>query len=165
LTRASAPLDRDQGRQAATSWRRRASDGGRDSPPNGEETPTTGPSRRQVDLQYATGNRETGLGAVLAQQGKLHEAEYRSSRIDELVVPTTKRLLEAFREKGLRRIFLTYGSEVTDCSDLSDQMFNLCRATRNWVGEREHEILDELKPEPTERVFNKINPSAFNSTP
>ena len=118
-----------------------------------------------VDLQYATGTRETGLGALLARQGKLGDAEYRYSRIDELVVPNSLRLLEAFRERGLRRVFLTYGSEVTDCSDLSDQMYQLCLATRNWVGQREHEILDEFKPRPTERVFNKITPSAFNSTP
>jgi len=44
-------------------------------------------------------------------------------------------------------------------------MFDLCRATRNWVGQREHEVLDELMPGPNERVFNKITPSAFNSTP
>ena len=118
-----------------------------------------------VDLQYATGTRTTGLGALLASQGRLHEAEYRYTRIDELVVPNTLRLLDAFRERQLRRVFLTYGSEVEDCSDLSSQMFDLCRATRNWTGQREHEILDELTPEPTERVFNKITPSAFNSTP
>ena len=44
LTRASAPLDRDQGRQAAASWRRRAANGERDSPPNGEETPFVRPT-------------------------------------------------------------------------------------------------------------------------
>jgi nicotinamidase-related amidase len=118
-----------------------------------------------VDLQYATGTRTTGLGALLARQGRLHEADYRYSRIEQLVVPNTLRLLEAFRERQLRRVFLTYGSEVEDCSDLSSQMFDLCRATRNWTGQREHEILDELTPQPTERVFNKITPSAFNSTP
>ena len=32
------------------------------------------------------------------------------------------------------------------------------------MGEREHEIVDELKPLPNERVFNKIGASGFNST-
>ena len=41
----------------------------------------------------------------------------------------------------------------------------LCEGTNNRVGEREHEIVDELKPLPNERVFNKITPSAFTSTP
>ena len=65
-----------------------------------------------VDLMYATGHPETGLGRFLASQGRLHEAEYRYSRIAESVVPNTKRLLEFFREHDLRRVFLTYGCEV-----------------------------------------------------
>jgi nicotinamidase-related amidase len=118
-----------------------------------------------TDLMYATGHPETGLGRFLASQGRLHEAEYRYARIAEKVVPNTKRLLEFCRRHDLRRVFLTYGSEVSDYSDLSDQMRALCVGTNNRAGEREHEILDELKPLPNERVFNKITPSAFTSTP
>lgn len=118
-----------------------------------------------VDLQYATGDPERGLGRLLASQNRLHEAEYRYARITEQVIPNTKRLLELCRENDVRRVFLTYGSEVSDYSDLSAQMRELCTATSNKVGEREHEIIDELKPRPTERVFNKITPSAFTSTP
>lgn len=118
-----------------------------------------------VDVMYATGHPDTGLGAFLASQGRLHEAEYRYRRIAERVVPNTRRLLDVCRERGVRRVFLTYGSEVSDYSDLSPQMHALCVGTNNRVGEREHEILDELKPLPNERVFNKITPSAFTSTP
>ena len=118
-----------------------------------------------VDLMYATGHPETGLGRFLASQCRLHEAEYRYARIAESVVPNTKRLLEFFREHDLRRVFLTYGSEVSDYSDLTDQMRALWEGTNNRVGEREHEIIDELAPQPNERVFNKITPSAFTSTP
>jgi biuret amidohydrolase len=118
-----------------------------------------------VDLMYATGHPETGLGRFLASQGRLHEAEYRYARIADYVVPNTKRLLEFFREHDLRRVFLTYGSEVSDYSDLTDQMRALCQGTNNRVGEREHQIIDELAPRPNERVFNKITPSAFTSTP
>ena len=118
-----------------------------------------------VDIMYATGNPDTGLGRFLAAQGRLHEAEYRYARIAEKVIPNTRRLLDFFREHDLRRVFLTYGSEVADYSDLTDQMRALCEGTNNRVGLREHEIVDELKPWPTERVFNKITPSAFTSTP
>jgi len=118
-----------------------------------------------VDLMYATGHPETGLGRFLASQGRLHEAEYRYARIAEKVVPNTKRLLDFCRENDIRRVFCTYGSEVSDYSDLTDQMRALCVGTHNRVGEREHEILDELKPLADERVFNKITPSAFTSTP
>jgi nicotinamidase-related amidase len=118
-----------------------------------------------VDVMYATGHPDTGLGRFLASQGRLHEAEYRYARIAEKVVPNTKRLLEFFRAHDLRRVYCTYGSEVSDYSDLSEQMRALCAGTNNRVGEREHEIVDELKPLPNERVFNKITPSAFTSTP
>jgi ureidoacrylate peracid hydrolase len=118
-----------------------------------------------VDLQYATGDPTRGLGKLLASQNRLDEADYRYTRIAEQVVPNTKRLLEFCRANDVRRVFLTYGSEVSDYSDLSPQMRALCTATSNKVGEREHEIIDELKPWPTERVFNKITPSAFTSTP
>lgn len=118
-----------------------------------------------VDIQYATGDPAWGLGKFLASQGRLDEAAYRYERIASKVVPNTMRLLEFFREHDLRRVFLTYGSEVSDYSDLSPQMLALCSGTSNKVGEREHEIVDELKPWPNERVFNKITPSAFTSTP
>jgi len=118
-----------------------------------------------VDLMYATGHPDYGLGRLLREQGRLGDASYRFERIAERVVPNTLRLLAWAREHGMRRIFLTYGSEVSDYSDLSPQIFELCRATRNGVGNREHELLDELERQPDERVVNKITPSAFNSSP
>jgi biuret amidohydrolase len=118
-----------------------------------------------VDVMYATGSRDTGLGKRLAAQGKLEEARYRYDRIEQYVIPNSRRLLDFCREHDVRRVFLTYGSEVSDYSDLSDQVRALCEHTNNRVGEREHEILDEFKPRPNERVFNKITPCAFTSTP
>lgn len=118
-----------------------------------------------VDIMYATGSREHGLGAKMAREGRLADADYRFDRIDELVVPNTLRLLEWARAHDLRRVFLTYGSEVEDYSDLSPQMYELCKATRNRRGLREHDLLDVLDVQPTERVINKITPSAFTSSP
>jgi nicotinamidase-related amidase len=117
-----------------------------------------------VDVMYATGSRETGLAKLLAAQGKLADAEYRYDRIERFVVPNSRRLLDYCRAHEIRRVFLTYGSEVSDYSDLPEHVRELCRQTRNRVGEREHEIVDELKPQPNERVFNKLGASAFNST-
>jgi biuret amidohydrolase len=118
-----------------------------------------------VDVMYATGHPDAGLGRLLASQGRLHEAEYRYARIAEKVIPNTKRLLDFCRRNEIRRVYCTYGSEVSDYSDLTEQLRALCEATNNRVGEREHEIVDDLAPLPNERVFNKITPSAFTSTP
>ena len=118
-----------------------------------------------VDLMYATGSRDHGLGANMAREGRLGDADYRFDRIDDLVLPNTLRLLAWARANDVRRVFLTYGSEVEDYSDLSPQMYELCKATRNRKGLREHELLDALEVRPTERVINKITPSAFTSSP
>jgi nicotinamidase-related amidase len=118
-----------------------------------------------VDLMYATGHPDFGLGKLLQEQGRFADAAYRFRRIAEQVLPNTLRLLAWAREHDMRRMFLSYGSEVSDYSDLSPQMFELCRATRNRVGYREHELLDELERRDDERLVNKLTPSAFASSP
>jgi nicotinamidase-related amidase len=132
-------------------------------------TPTTelDPARTcfvVVDLQYATGSRQHGLGLLLAGQGKLEHAEYRFSRVEDVVLPNTKRLIDFCRANGVRVVYLTYGSEVEDFSDLPLHVREVCRQTRNRVGLREHEINDLVKPQGNERVFNKLGASGFNST-
>lgn len=117
-----------------------------------------------VDMMYATGHPEFGLGALLSREGRLDEATYRFNRIAESVLPNTLRLLAWAREHGMRRVFLTYGSEVSDYSDLSPQMFALCKATDNREGSPEHRLLDDLGRRPEERVVNKITPSGFTSS-
>lgn len=117
-----------------------------------------------VDLQYASGSPGHGLGALLAREGRLGEASYRFERIARLVVPNTRRLLEAFREAGERVVHVTLGCELPDFSDASPSLARFFRATNNRAGTREHEIIDELKPLPGERVVNKITQGAFASS-
>ena len=117
-----------------------------------------------VDMMYATGHPDFGLGQLLAAEGRFEEASYRFARIAEKVLPNTLRLLDWARAHDMRRVFLTYGSEVSDYSDLSPQMYELCRATKNREGNREHQLLDELARQPNERVVNKITPSGFTSS-
>jgi biuret amidohydrolase len=118
-----------------------------------------------VDMMYATGHPETGLGRLLEEQGRLEQAAYRFGRIAERVLPNTLALLEFARLRGMRRVFVTYGSEVSDYSDLGPELRGICEATGNRVGRREHELLDELAVRPDERVVNKLTMSAFTSTP
>lgn len=117
-----------------------------------------------VDLQYASGSREHGLGRLLAAQGRLGDAEYRFSRIEKLVVPNSKRLADAFRSAGARVIYVTYGAHLPDFSDAPIHLKDWMRAINNRVGTREHEIVDELKPLPGELVLNKTTMGAFGST-
>ena len=66
--------------------------------------------------------------------GQARACGIRFSRIEDVVLPNTKRLLD------------------------------FCRATRNREGLREHEINDLVKPGGNERVFNKLGASGFSST-
>lgn len=118
-----------------------------------------------IDLQYATACRTTGLGKILKEQGKEELGTYRFDRIERVVIPHVQKILTFFREHQLRIIYLTIGSEMPDFSDMWPHRIPFMKAVNNRVGEREHEILDEVKPLPEEMVVNKKTPGAFNSSP
>ena len=62
-----------------------------------------------VDMQYATGHREGALGRRMKAEGS-NVAAYRFGRIENLVVPNIKRLLDGFRGAGGEVIYLTVGA-------------------------------------------------------
>jgi len=117
-----------------------------------------------IDMQYATGSKDAGIGRIWQEQGRTDLIEYRFGRLEQLVVPNVRKLLDFFRENGLRVLYVTYGSEVADFSDLPPLVRRIARPTNNRAGAREHEILDELKPLADEVVLNKITANAFDST-
>ena len=117
-----------------------------------------------VDMQYASGSREHGLGKMLGDQGLLESADYRFDRIDTLLIPNIGKLLAAFRISGTHIVHLTVGCERSDYSDAPRHMQPFFEATNNYAGTREHEIVDPLKPLPGEPVFNKVTMGGFAST-
>lgn len=117
-----------------------------------------------VDMQYASGSREHGLGKLLDQQGQLGSADYRFDRIDALLIPNIGKMLAAFRTNGTHIVYVTVGCERADYSDAPRHMRPFFEATTNHAGSREHEIVDPLKPLPGEPVFNKVTMGAFAST-
>ena len=117
-----------------------------------------------VDMQYASGSRDHGLGRALKARGQEALGAYRFDRIERTVLPTIQRLLAFFRERGLRIVYLTVGSELPDYSDLLPHMRAFAESAGNTRGNHEHEILDALAPQPGEPVLNKTTMSAFHST-
>ena len=109
-----------------------------------------------------------GFAEARGREGRKAEektsAGERFDRIEGFVVPTIQRLLEVFRSRGLRVVYLTVGSELPDYSDLPPHMRPLAEAVGNTRGRREHEILDALAPRPDEPVLNKTTMSAFHSS-
>lgn len=117
-----------------------------------------------VDMQYASGSREHGLGRLLRERGQESLGAWRFDRIERVVVPTIQRLLAFFRERGLRIVYLTVGSELPDYSDLLPHMRGLAEAVGNTAGRFEHRVLDAVAPRPGEPVINKTTMSAFHSS-
>ena len=117
-----------------------------------------------VDMQYASGSRDHGLGRNLKTRGQEGQGAYRFDRIERTVIPTIQRLLEFFRGRALRIVYLTVGSELPDYSDLLPHMRAFAERAGNTRGNHEHEILDALAPRPGEAVLNKTTMSAFHSS-
>jgi biuret amidohydrolase len=117
-----------------------------------------------VDMQYATACRFTGLGKWLKETGKERLGKYRFDRIENIVVPNIIKILNFCRENSIRVIYLTFGSEMSDYSDMVPHKRNFARICNNTLGKKEHEILDELQPLKDEYVINKLSVGAFNSS-
>jgi nicotinamidase-related amidase len=117
-----------------------------------------------VDMQNATGNPNMGLGRLLQDEGRADSAVYRFARIENQLVPNIQKLAAACRSVGARVVYITYGSELEDFSDMPAHMIRIVEATNNRAGRPEHEIVDALKPEPGELVLNKKTMGAFGST-
>lgn len=116
-----------------------------------------------VDMQYATGHRRGALGRRMLREGS-NATSYRFERIENLVVPNIQRLLAGFRAARAEVLYLTVGAGRPDIADAPPHMAKLFRDLDNYEGSPEHEIVDELKPEPGETVLNKTSIGAFAST-
>ena len=117
-----------------------------------------------IDLQYATGSEKHGLGLLLNKQGRFEEANYRFSRINNYVLPNSKKLIDFFRKANSTIIYITYGAEQEDCSDVPLHIRGIVRGTKNIKGNIEHEIIDTISPLDSEIVLNKVTMGAFSST-
>ena len=116
-----------------------------------------------IDMQYATGSRVGGLGRKLKADGST-VGDYRFDRIEQSVLPCTLRLRAFFTQLKLPVLHVTLGAANPDGSDAPIHLRKLLVEFNNFVGSREHEILDELKPLPGEHVLRKTTIGAFAST-
>lgn len=116
-----------------------------------------------VDMQYATGSRDGALGRRMAEE-RSNATAYRFERIENHVVPNSRRLIEGFRARDGGLVYITIGAARKDAADAPPHMRRMFRDLENHVGSREHEIVDELKPLPGEPVIRKTSIGAFAST-
>ena len=117
-----------------------------------------------VDLQYASAWRTTGVGKKMADEGKADVVKWRFDRVEQVVLPNVKKLIDFFHKHNMEVIYLTQGAVKPDYSDAAPHMRPVYRGANNHEGTREHEILDEIKPIERDHVVNKTTISAFWST-
>lgn len=120
-----------------------------------------------VDMQNMGLKAEYGLGKDL-KENYPNVWKYFSDRVERLVLPNTKVLLDAFRSHEMRVIHLTIGPELRDGSDLlplrRPKTAPGLSSLVHHKGSVEHEIVAELRPLENEVVINKTSRGAFNST-
>jgi nicotinamidase-related amidase len=114
-----------------------------------------------VDMQYASGSRTRGLGAHLTRTGQIDDAEYRFSRIEQLLIPNIRKLLTAWREAHAPVIYLKVGSRNADFSDAPPHLKAFFQITNNYDGSAENEIVAELAPMAGETIVFKNTMGAF----
>jgi nicotinamidase-related amidase len=120
-----------------------------------------------VDLQHMDAHPEHGLGRALRDTYP-DVWEYYYRRIETVVLPNVRRLLDAFRSAGCRVIHLTLGPLLADGSDMIALRRpavapGLAPAFAQH-GTLAHSILPEVSPEDGELVLNKTSRGAFAST-
>lgn len=124
-----------------------------------------------VDMQYYVTSPDYGLGKAL--NDKLPKmAAYYFPRLNDIVIPNNRKLLNFFRENGLKVVHITVGAELPDASDYylprRKKDIELQQRTGYFTtpikGSKNHKIIKPLEPVKGELVINKTSASAFNST-
>ena len=115
-----------------------------------------------IDMQYVDADRNHGLGLDGQKRGWTDEMEYYFSRLETLVIPNIKSLLDASRAAGIHVVHVRVMNLAGDSSDTSwrYRMFGIFVPP----GHIDAEIIPELAPLPGEVVLSKTTSSVFMST-
>jgi biuret amidohydrolase len=122
-----------------------------------------------VDLQNYDAHPDYGLAPILRALDPAATA-YFYARLAGVVVPNVQRLLHAFRARGAQVIYCQSGALLADGADLSPRRRVRFLGTadgRRTIFHREeveYQILDAVRPDPSDIVLHKSTVSAFNSS-
>ena len=91
--------------------------------------------------------------------------DYWNKRMAELVIPNTKRLIEAFRQRGLKVVYTRNGMMSSTGDELTERLRPKATAVRDrYPGTPAYEIATEIAPMEDELVIDKPISSAFTSS-
>lgn len=119
-----------------------------------------------IDLQYLY-HRDFGIGARLQALGTFSTHAYMFDRLDTLVLPNVRRLLDACRSAGVRVLYTRNCAQAPDGADAPASWRRPGRVEGvNWcvAGSKEAEIIEEVRPHDNDIVVDKTSSGAFAST-
>lgn len=125
-----------------------------------------------VDTQYSCSGRYSTAGVFLRDHFPQSYKTY-FDRIEQVMIPSIRRLTAHFREHKRQIIYLTVSSHLADGRDFhhlrrlrEEQIKSEFGGGSFLIGgdPREARILDELAPQPGDLILNKVSNSAFTST-
>ncbi len=124
-----------------------------------------------VDMQYNCAARDRGanLAFEVIDPGS---TAYFTERIDSLVIPTVRKLLDYFRANSMHVIFLRIGSRFQDLRDMPARLRESIRQLERqsgvadimWSQNPAFQIRSEVSSLPGELVIDKTTYGAFTST-
>ena len=115
-----------------------------------------------IDLQYGDAHRDHGLLRRMRDRGDGPALEYYVERLESLVVPNVRRLMDACRQAGVEVIHSKIESLTRDGRDRSLEHRSL--GIHHPPGSKDAQILDEVAPQGDEIVITKTCGGAFNGT-
>ena len=116
-----------------------------------------------VDMNNWNSHPDFGLGRLVRDNNVPEEGYW--ERVENLVVPNVRRLLDAFRQSGARVVFTEAGSYFADYGDANPNTRAMWEACNARDGELDSRTRPELEPFPGEPVLVKNCSSAWVSTP
>ena len=124
-----------------------------------------------IDIQNYLANTNSGLIEML--NNRIPETgDYYEHRVQEIMIPNARRLIDAFRKHNREVIYTRHGALLPDSRDMikrrqrrdADAEDNTGRPAMWSAGSFEHQIVEQLTPLPHELVIDKNSSSPFNGT-
>lgn len=123
-----------------------------------------------IDMQYRDASPDHGVGLAM-QKISPGSMDYFFERVETLLIPSIRELLDYFRSHGLPVIHVLLGSDHRDLRDCPPRFREWAGKLEResgisdifWSGGRGYEVREEIAPIEGETIVRKLTMGAFNS--
>jgi nicotinamidase-related amidase len=112
-----------------------------------------------IDVQYMNSHRQGKYGRWAKEQGIEDQVDWYFRRVEQLTVPSIKRLIDAARQANVEVIYTQVASLTRDGREMGWR-YKAWQMT-DHVDSVEAQILEQLSPQPNDLVITKTCTSVF----